>query len=84
MAIFMAKASAASLRVFSVGFVLLTLAPFYLVLVFLLMGGVKFGFLSLNKGLAVLLAALALTYFALPRMAKKIEDGAIAFKKRKK
>lgn len=78
----LARSAEANLHAFSVGFVLLNIAPFYLILAFLLIGAIKFGALSLNKALAVLLACLVLTYFALPVMAKKVENGAIALRKR--
>ena len=69
-----ANSSLNTARGFSFGFVLLNLFPYFLLFIFGLAAGVKFGYFSLNKALAALLAVLVAAYFALPRMAMKVED----------
>ena len=78
------KGAQAGLNGFSAGFVLLQLAPFFIVLAFCLMAAVKFEVLSLNRALAVMLIALAITYISLPALAARVREGIGAFKYMKK
>ena len=64
-----------SKRLFSFGFSLLNIFPYMLLLLFALAAGVKYGFFTINKALAALLFVLVAVYFALPRMAQKIQAG---------
>ncbi|HIH10524.1 MAG TPA: hypothetical protein HA254_07720 [Candidatus Diapherotrites archaeon] len=57
---------------FSFGFVILSMLPLIVILVFSLSMAVRFGALSTEQALICLLAALAVCYFALPRMAGSV------------
>ncbi len=72
-----------SARLFSFGFSMLNIFPYMMLLIFGLAAGIKFGFFTVNRALLALLLVLIAIYFALPRMAQKIETGIADLKGRK-
>ena len=69
-----------SLRKFSVSFVILQAFPVFLLVVFVAIAAVKFGAVSLNQGLGLVLAGLVAFHLLMPKMAKRVSQGIMALR----
>ncbi|VVB99555.1 Uncharacterised protein [uncultured archaeon] len=70
----------ASLREFSVSFVLLQAFPLFLLAAFAVIAGTKLGVIGINKGLAIMLVLLAGFYTIMPKLISRVFDGIIALR----
>lgn len=70
----------ASLRKFSIAYVLLQALPFFLIALIAIAAGTRHGYLSAQTGLLLLLGSLVAFYVLMHGMSQKVIDGIMALR----